>query len=206
MVGWQCCPCLASCCMLRVRWLWARVHPVSTMPGIEVWCRGAGNTVRQRRSAWQGPAAPGRPPYRSTMPAGNYLLRFCCASGPHLLVVRTSHCGKQGAPTGHPCYWTATSLFLCCTSSPHRLVVRTSRCGHDNPGSNPGVDTCPKLFCQGARCPCVVTIMVSMVTFGRVCTSTTGPSTCVHQNDKNDRPHGPEWACTHSHQCGNLKK
>ena len=103
LVGWQCCPCLASCCMLRVRWLWARVHPVSTMPGIEVWCRGAGNTVRQRRSAWQGPAAPGRPPYRSTMPAGNYLLRFCCASSPHLLVVRTSRCGKQGAPTGHPC-------------------------------------------------------------------------------------------------------
>ena len=104
LVGWQCCPCLASCCVLPVRWLWARAHPVSTMPGIEVWCRGAGNTVRQRRSAWQGPAAPGRPPYRSTMPAGNYLLRFCCASSPHLLVVRTSRCGKQGAPTGHPCY------------------------------------------------------------------------------------------------------
>ena len=152
LVGWQCCPCLASCCVLPVRWLWARVHPVSTMPGIEVWCRGAGNTVRQRRSAWQGPAAPGRPPYRSTMPAGNYLLRFCCASSPHLLVVRTSRCGKQGAPTGHPCYWTDTFLFLCCTSSPHRLVVRTSRCGRDNPGSNPGVDIFARRSCLLPGC------------------------------------------------------
>ena len=111
LVGWQCCPCLASCCVLPVRWLWARAHPVSTVPGIEVWCHGAGSTVRQWRSAWQGPAAPGRPPYRSTMPAGSYLLRFCCASSPHL-VVRTSRCGRQAASTGHPCQWANTSLPL----------------------------------------------------------------------------------------------
>ena len=70
LVGWQCCPCLASCCVLPVRWLCVRAHPVSTVPGIEVWCRGADNTVRQWPSAWQGPSAAGRLPLPVTHVSG----------------------------------------------------------------------------------------------------------------------------------------
>ena len=86
-------------------------------------------------------------------------------------------------PDSHHC----VTCILARDLRPHRLVVRTSRCGRDNPGSNPGVDTCPKLVCQGTRCTCVVTIMAGV---SRVFTTTANSSACFHQNDKNDRPHG----------------
>ena len=142
------CQLLHAACPLALGPCPPRVH--------HAWHRGVVPRPRQHRQAtaqrMAGAGCARQAPYRSTMPAGNYLLRFCCASSPHLLVVRTSRCGKQGAPTGHPCYWTGTFLFLCCTSSPHRLVVRTSRCGRDNPGSNPGVDIFARRSCLLPGC------------------------------------------------------
>ena len=61
LMGWQCCLGLAGCCLLPARWLCARSHPASTVPGIEVWCLSADSTVRHRRGAWQRPAAADRP-------------------------------------------------------------------------------------------------------------------------------------------------
>ena len=94
------CQLLRAACPLALGPCPPRVH--------RAWHSGVVPRRRQHRQAMGqrmagADCARQAPPYRSTMPAGNCLLRSCCASSPHLLVVRTPRCGKQAASTGHPC-------------------------------------------------------------------------------------------------------